>query len=80
MFDPRLLALLSHTAQSLRAALNIIYVLEGVSEFLFLLGAVWAPPGTIHFRAVVLETLGEIVKRVDGSSIVKEIVHGPNHQ
>ena len=72
-----LLASVIFCALSWCAALDVIDVLEGVSEEFFLIGAVWAPPCAIHFRAAFIYTFGEAIQYADGLAIVGKVINCP---
>ncbi|MBV9180096.1 MAG: hypothetical protein JO356_02185 [Acidobacteria bacterium] len=59
MLDLGLLALLGGGTHSREAALYIIHGFKAVTQLLFLLGAVRAPPSTVHFDVLSPKTLGK---------------------
>src|SRR6185437_5051957 len=60
-----------------RAALDVIDILEGVAEKFFLVGAVRAPPRSVHFCPALGYTLGESIQCAHWLAIVSKIVSCP---
>src|SRR3954452_2381016 len=77
VLDARLLAGVIFSALPLRAALDIVDVLKGVSEEFLLVGAVRAPPCPVHLRAAFGHALRESIQRADRLAIVGEIINRP---
>src|ERR1700752_2134919 len=76
---PSLLASVIFCALSWRAALDVIDILEGITEEFFLIGAVWAPPCAIHFRAAFIYTFGEPIQCADRLAIVGKVINCPDN-
>ena len=77
VLDARLLAGVIFCALPFRAALDVVDVLKGVSEEFLLLGAVRAPPCSVHLRAAFSHALRESIQSADWLAVVGEIVNCP---
>lgn len=77
MLDACLLARVIHRALPFRAAFGVIHVLECITEFFFLLGAVRTPPRAIHARTFGADALSKTVESA-GIAVIEIVVRTPS--
>lgn len=77
VLNPRLHAGVIFCSLPLRAALNVVNILEGESEKVFLIGTMRAPPGPIHLGAAFGHALCEAIQCADRLAVVSEIINCP---